>query len=103
MKEEFEMPEKWAVKINPNNYKTFESLRGGNLESAFDQFITSTPSTSKIGLMWGYCEKYIDESYTVITFEQFQKHVLGIEIEEPVVKDEDYSYLIPIMKELNII
>lgn len=45
----------------------------------------------------------IGENREEITFEQFQKYVLGIEMDEPVVKDEDYSYLIPIMKELNII
>jgi hypothetical protein len=99
---EFILPEKWYCVVTEENIKVLSKWRFGEEEDY------KTVPNFKPGCIVGYCLDWastrewnyeIDGSWiNEITFTQFQKYVLGLEIEKP---NEDYSYLIPIITKLN--
>lgn len=99
------MEDKWCIlnneEVRPWLSKYFNEKNDNPCNWNFNSY-NSYYFLNEKGVWFEHC---VPTGYTVITLEQFKKDILKIEdeIEEPLAKDEDYSYLIPIMKELNII
>lgn len=70
--EEFVLPEKWVFEITSTNYPKFKHLR--QLYGGITGYISSNKYAE---LPWGLWCEAIPTGYTLITFEQFEKHVLG--------------------------
>lgn len=102
--ENFLLPKPWFILIDDdnreviNNWKIKQSYKD-NLYETFYNIVHCNGSGDWI-------EKYDIKRYEIskrrITFEQFQKYVLGIEIEKKEIINENYNYLIAIFKKLNI-
>jgi hypothetical protein len=101
------IPTKWCVKITKDNRKILEnyrlSLPGNKSDNtcldreALGKWLISDNQYSD-NMFWGKLSK--NKDYTLITFEQFQEHILGI---KPVSNtSEDLSYLIDFLKQKNI-
>ena len=95
--EKFILPDKWCIKVTNANKVILENWRtDGSLGPRdYDKepfFYLHTPMHERNG--YNQQRRYL--SYTEITLEQFIKYVTNT------VKEEDYSYLIPIFKNLQI-
>lgn len=100
-----EFPEKWCIKCTIDTAQTIYNwldlnkqtgtVYSGNLSDGDINSFVQYP-------MYKECHQadYVSEGYTEITFEEFQQCILRI---EPIkVVEENYSYLIPILKKLKI-
>lgn len=95
--ENFKLPKKWYIEITEENKAPVNEWK---IKQKFDKDLFEINCrynfVSENG--GGKVDK-VGMDREEITFEQFQKYVLGIEIEEPVVeKNTDYNYLLPFLK-----
>lgn len=103
----FILPNKWFIRINDNNrdiVNSWKILQRHYNENLFSNLRWNIVRESGAGAMFnndGFNKEMLER--TEITTEQFQKYILGIEIqEEKEIINENYDYLIAIFKKLNI-
>lgn len=90
------IPEKWCVKTEEATREIVERFLHANGYIAKlhnEDYYCHFPFIGKSGS----CYYNIQQGYTEITFEQFEKYILNKK-----TSVEDYNYLIPILKKLNI-
>jgi hypothetical protein len=110
MKEIFELPEAWYVKVTKSNRKILSDWRYENTTTGSNlldlHYLTGIHKNSR-----GYFEKghnpvdiVEEEGYTFgieITTAQFKKYVLKPQLPKP-KSSKDYNYLLPLLKKLNL-
>lgn len=101
--ENFKLPKKWYIEITEENKATVNEWK---IKQEFNEDLFTINCLYNFVSENGAGKETTPDDYDrkEITFEQFKKYVLKIEdeIEEPTTKDEDYSYLIPIMQQFKI-
>lgn len=92
------VPEKWCVKLDSSNKTSIiRFLRNNNYSFKLDdvdEFFVHFPFIGNNGS----CYYSVQQSYTEITFEEFEKYILNKQIDVP----EDYTYLVKFLKKLGI-
>lgn len=88
----FKLPKFWAVEATEENNKTL--FKWANFTWTYNpqnKYITSNKS---------HCWSLKNTLYQEITFDQFEEYVLGIKKELTI--DEDYSFIVKLLKKLKI-
>ena len=102
--ENFLLPKSWFILIDDDNREVINNWK--IKQSYKDNLYENSYNIVHCNGCGGRIEKYNIKRYEIhkcrITFEQFQKYVLGIEIEKKEIINENYNYLIAIFKKLNI-
>lgn len=93
--EDFILPEKWYIVINKDNIDFCKSLKNRelNFNEGYDYVLGGYYHTTG-GIS--------PNGRTEISFENFKKYVLKIDLEEKSVKKEDLSYLIEFLNKKGI-
>ncbi|HQJ57119.1 MAG TPA: hypothetical protein PLH46_05705 [Caldisericia bacterium] len=94
MSEIYELPEIWCLKVDEENRSLINNWRINIIK--FEDF--DIPEKYKYVEQNGGGNYHIDNGYIEINTEQFKQLVLGL---QPVIID-DLSYLIKLLKDLNI-
>lgn len=102
------IPEKWAIKIPQKGFNDVtewfnkNSQNGARDYHTYDGFL-HYPMFMALNNPHNLChqDNRIEDGYTEITIEKFKKYVVNKEA-PPVENAENYDYLIPILKQLNI-
>ncbi len=94
MSEIYELPEFWCLKVDEENRSLINNWRINIIK--FEDF--DIPEKYEYVEQNGGGNYYIDNDYIEINTEQFKQLVLGL---QPVIID-DLSYLIKLLKDLNI-
>ena len=107
MKNKFELPNTWYVKVTKSNRKILSKWRYGNTNTTFNllelNHLAGININRKGHLEKGHNPAHLvkEESYDFgieITTAQFKKYVLN----EKIYKTKDYNYLLPVLKKLNL-
>lgn len=111
MENNFELPDKWAIKQNNGVGEWFNKQKGTNCESykgdsddylhsynLADGSILNKTGDYRANSYYRCTVNKPDKGFIEITYEQFKKHVL----KKSVIKQkENYDYLIPTIEKLN--
>lgn len=104
---DFKLPEKWCIKAKTIEEAELIAEYANPLNKLYDG-CEWKPEDSLEYYLHINSGKYrkghitIDSAYEKITFDQFKEHVLNIKEEEPIKKEEDYSYLIKLLEEYKL-
>lgn len=92
------VPDRWCVKLNSRNRLiVLKFLKDNGYHYSVedeDEFFVHFPFIGNNGS----CYYSVQQSYTEITFEEFEKYILNKQIDVP----EDYTYLVKFLKKLGI-
>lgn len=101
MKDDFKLPEIFYIySHNLEQSKIVAEWYNSKHGPRFDHTVEGEYFHPNKDVPQMFGERFKPHKYPIITFEQFQKHILNESIEET---SEDCSYLIPLLKKLRII
>lgn len=107
--EKYVLPEKWCIQWkNKDNYKVINGYLNTIKNNNWHYDIDSVHSGAIVDCNNNYhngrsIKEMIPRGYTLISFDQFREYVLMEKMPDSDLEPlEDYNYLIPLFKKLNI-